>query len=241
MRLFILLFLAIGLLAQAPQQVVDTGRVGPQTGADGSSGPIRQGRTLEMMTADAHARYQEAVVRGNVFTASTATAGFTNTSNSISPCPINTCTPMIGILNPPNSGKNAVILRSYVSQISGTPPAVPVCFWNVIPPGTSLNAPTGVSGVNNFTLQSFGSQVKATIGVAINNTGSAATLLRPISGISIGTPAALAQGTALISTLEETAGEIVVPPGGWAGIVCGNAAGTTWLLHGSITWEETQP
>jgi hypothetical protein len=73
-------------------------------------------------------------------------------------------------------------------------------------------------------------------------TGSvAASVLRPMSGISIGTPAALGQGTSQMLAMEETAGEIVVPPGAFAGIACGNGAGTSWLLAASMTWEEVTP
>jgi len=223
-----------------PCITVDQGIVGPRTAADGSQFMLRGSRDSSLISTDAHARYQEAVIRGNVFTLSSVTAGITVAAANNSPLAANTGQPLVGIFNPASNKFCASILRAFVSQISGTPAAVPMFFWNVIASPAGITAASANPPINNFTFKGVGSSMQGYINSAL--TGSVvAIVLRPIAGITIATPTALAQGTASVSILEETAGEIIVPPGGFCGIAVGNGAGTTWLVSASMTWEEVIP
>jgi len=219
------------LTAQSTLVTQDQGKVGPVTGGDGTVQNLRLGRDSAIVTQDAHARYQEAVVRGNVYTGTAIQITIVAANNS----PLGAGgTPVVGIFNPTSSGKNAVIWRAVAATASGTPAAQPFCIWNVIPAPAGITA-AGTSGVNNFTFAAAGSQMKLFSNAAWTGS-SAATALRPIGGIT-----AVAAGSTNPTVSEETAGEIVVPPGAAAGIACGNAAGTTWILSASMTWEEVTP
>src|SRR5258708_35890987 len=77
-------------------------RVGPYAAADGAQITQRASRDSTTVTQDAHARYQEAVARGSVFTASNQagialSAGLVATPSGLS------------LYNPIASGKNCVI------------------------------------------------------------------------------------------------------------------------------------
>lgn len=227
MRFLLLVAGAAGLMAQPASPVVDQGRVGPATASDGTFAPFRLARTGELSVSDAHARYYEAVVRGNVYTASTIQATVATANNS--PL-IAAGTPLLGIFNPANSGKMIVILRAIVCGVSGTPAAQPLFIWNVI--SQAAITVGGSNGVNNLT---FTSNSAARVFMNAVTTGSPpATVLRPLGGSS---SAAIAASSQACSS-EDTAGEIIVPPGGFAGIAVGNAAGTTWIVSASATWEE---
>lgn len=207
------------------------GKVGPVTGADQTAQELRMGRSAELIVADGHAVYQESVSRGGVFTVSVVQATIATANNS----PLGAGgTPLVGIFNPANSPKNLVVLRAVIGTASGTPAAQPFCVWNVIPAPAGITA-AGAQGVNNFTFQAAGSVAKSFSNSAI--TGSvAATALRIIGGT-----AAIAAGAGIYSVTEDTKGEIVVPPGAFAGIACGNGAGTTWIVSAALSWEEVFP
>lgn len=77
-------------------------RVGPAFGQDGVQEPPRLGRTLEMIVGHAHGRYQEAVLRGNVFCAGNSASQATSTASG-------TATGLI-LTNPVNSGRILSVL-----------------------------------------------------------------------------------------------------------------------------------
>src|SRR5258705_7875934 len=85
-------------------------RTGPVVTADGSINPARNDKTGALVLTDAHGRFQEAALRGNLFS-----AGMTTTSISGAPFTTGTltasCTPIIGLWNPVGSGKNLVVLQ----------------------------------------------------------------------------------------------------------------------------------
>lgn len=226
------ILLVLPLAAQQNSSIIDQGRVGPSSTADGGIVPLRLARSGELNVSDAHARYQEAVVRGNVYTGTAIQATVATTNNS--PLTANTGVPLVGIFNPANSGKNLVILRATVCNVSGTAAAQPLFVWNVISAPAGITA-AGTNGVNNL---SFTANSAARLFPNSAITGSlVATALRPIGGF---TGAFATSGTAGGSacTTEETAGEIIVPQGAFAGIAVGNGAGTTWIVSASMTWEE---
>lgn len=78
-------------------------KTGPQTLADGAQSPVRGCRSGEMAVSDAHARYQEAVLRGNCYTGAMASAamGTSLTSTMVTIC----------LYNPQGSGVNLVLLN----------------------------------------------------------------------------------------------------------------------------------
>lgn len=229
----VLLFLLCTGLShgQIAPQVMDNGRVGPVLGADGTQQPLRLSRDASLVNTEAHGRYQEAVQRGNVFTGTSIQTTVATTHNS--PLPAGTGTPLVGIFNPLNSGKNLVVLHTVVCHVSGTVAAQSLFVWNVIAAPAGITA-AGTNGLNNL---NFTANSTARVFANTATTGSlVGVAFRPIGGPASGSVVATQQMNSC--TVEETAGAIIVPPGAFAGIAVGNGAGTTWIVSASMTWEE---
>ena len=181
---------------------IDQGRVGELLGQDGVVQPLRLTRKGALAAADAHARYQEAVLRGNVYylaTGSAAPTAFTGGAAG---------TPLIGVHNPTGSGKALVFLAASVS-----PTAVPTAAGVVNPElwaGVSA-LPTGTvtSPTNMASQQSTGSVAKGFVGVGM--TGS--TAINIVTGIGSFWWATAAAGAMMSSGMVELAGLIVATPG----------------------------
>ncbi len=181
---------------------VDQGRVGELLGADGAIQPIRLTRKGALATTDTHAKYQEAVLRGNVFFLSASAAAptaFTGAAGG---------TPLIGVMNPAGSGKALVFLAASTT-ITAVPSAAGVVdseLWagtSVLPTGT-VTAPT-----NMATLQSTGSVSKGFVNTAM--TGS--TAINLVTGLSAFWWATAAAGAMASSGIVDLAGIIVAIPG----------------------------
>ena len=204
--------------------------VGPKASSDGTQIPLRGDKTGALVSTDAHARYQEAVLRGSVYTANAKSVTVTVTTD-ITPLPANTGRPQIGVYNPVGSGKNLVILRAGSATVSGTPGG-PFYLDVIAATGTVITATpsTGIP-INNFTLQALGSVTKCYAATAV--TGSAAgVMLRPLGGL-----AAIAAGAGNYHFVEEIAGEIIVPPGAFI-CISAHATGTSHVHSCFISWEE---
>src|SRR5476651_1315624 len=79
-----------------------SGIVGPQVKADGSEFILRGGKTGALGAQDVHARYQEAVYRGNVY-------GAANQSGVVTQAGLSATTPVLTLANPAGSGKLGVL------------------------------------------------------------------------------------------------------------------------------------
>ena len=120
-------------------------------------------------------------------------------------------TPLAAIVNPVSSGKAGVILRAFSSLIpaASATPVLPV--WNFIPSPTGVSAAGGSASIS-MQLNNLKSVMKTFVGAAM--TGSAAaTFLRPFMG-NFNDPrhAGAASETGAGVLVEETDGQIIVPP-----------------------------
>ena len=79
---------------------------------------LRGDKTAALVITDGHARYQEAVIQGNVYSLATAAAGVTIAAANVFSAA--NAQPLVGIFNPANSGVNAVVLRGRHTWNSGT-------------------------------------------------------------------------------------------------------------------------
>src|SRR5205809_6167191 len=105
---------------------VDQGRVGELLGSDGAIQPLRLTRKGGLAAADVQARYQEAVLRGNVYylaTGAAAPTAFVGAAGG---------TPLIGVLNPTGSGKALVFLAG-PTTITAVPSVAGVVDWSLWP------------------------------------------------------------------------------------------------------------
>src|SRR5438046_5821075 len=83
---------------------VDQGRVGELLGTDGAIQPLRLTRKGGLAAADVQARYQESVLRGNVYFLSLSAGAPTAFIGAAGG------TPLLGIYNPVGSGQDLVVL-----------------------------------------------------------------------------------------------------------------------------------
>ncbi len=206
-------------------------KVGPQglSLGDGAVVTHRASRQGAGIVGQEHAPYFEATARGNVFSTSNAAVGVTVASTNVSPIAAGTGLGMIVVGNPLGSGKNLVVLKACVSQVSGTPGGGIV--WNLIKNAQLITA-TQV-GVINANLIGGAATSIAQVWNNTALTGSQiAIMLRPLfsqSAIALGVSGAVAE------IIED--GDIVVTPGN-AIALAATATGTTHILSCALTWEE---
>lgn len=202
------------------------GKVGPQVAGAGSPVTFRAGAAAEMIVGDAHGRMYEATVRGGIYVGSNAVAG-------VAPGTALSTTPPLYLWNPPNSGKNLVVLKTSIGYVSGTLGAGFIAYGQVaaqtaLPTGgTALTPQSTLIGGNASGVAKLGT------GSTVANTP---TILRP-AGYSLG---AFLATTAIIPPplVEEVAGEFVIIPGGCFIMQEIGAGGTSPLVVFGLTWEE---
>jgi hypothetical protein len=200
------------------------GQVGPIVGQDGARNPIRQARDASAVVQDSHGRYQEAVIRGNVFFAC-------NQAGIAAGTGLATAAKNMTLYNPLGSGKNLVLLEITLAMTVipaadpgaimlaanlPTPvvPAAPATVTAETVQNALLGGPAGVAKVYN-------TATLAAAPVAIRNIASAAW-------VTTGTT------TALNTVKDEVAGAIIIPPGCYVSIMATAAV----TLQCSMTWEE---
>ena len=199
--------------------------------ADGSIAGLRSERTGGLVTQDAHARFQEAVERGQVYTIQAKAVTVTAVTD-ITPLPATTGRVGVGIYNPLNSGVNLVIWKVFIAHLNGTPggPA----YLDIVSPDAACTDANKSNAINNFTLTNGGHKAKAYSAAVPGNT-KAGVMIKPI----IGSPTAFALATMLSNAEDLLDGSLVIPPGGFVGLTW-HAAGTTHIYSASLSWEEKQ-
>jgi hypothetical protein len=208
------------------------GQVGAPAGtnAPGSTPAIRQGQLGDMIVSELHGRFYEQAYRGAIY--STFVNALTLASTHASPIAAGTGTPIIGIYNPANSGKNIVLIRLQQATTSGTPGGPLV--WNIIPNPQNITASTTASGntaYNNSSLAQSGSVARLFNNLPV--TGSTAgTAFRNAGG-----PTAVAATGAILTYTEVYDGSLILPPGQMLGLAC-TAAGTSHVINVFAEWEE---
>ena len=205
---------------------VDQGRVGELLGSDGAIQPLRLTRKGGLAAADVQARYQESVLRGNVYFLSLSAGAPTAFIGAAGG------TPLLGIYNPAGSGKALVLLVCSGAETT-VPSAAGVIdyeMWagvSVLPTGT-VTTPT-----NMASQQATGSAAKGFVNTAM--TGSTAiNLVTPVNGVYWATAA----GSNLVGTgLVDLAGMIVATPGVLVAFGSRTAL-TSTVTDAFLMWEE---
>lgn len=196
-------------------------KTGPQILGDGTQITARAGRTGEVSVADAHARYQEAVMRGSVYCAANTAAQALSLGSA-------TATGLI-LSNPAGSSKNLVILEitSYIAA-AVTAVANVALFVN-------KNAAAATT-VHTTVITPTNALIGGSTGVGLVD--SAATLpavpslVRSIFGWSW---AATSTSAFQLGVKDEVAGAIILLPGTTLSI---QGVTVAHSVISSITWEE---
>lgn len=196
-------------------------RTGVQTVADGNLVQLRGSKSGELITGDGHARYQEAVYRGNVFSAANQAAIST-------PAGLTASSLNFTLYNPASSGKNLVVLRASVA-VNAAPAAASV-IWLVVNVVAAQAAPATNTALTIRNALLGGGFAAAGVGLVYSTTTLAAAPLvdRVLGFVS----AASLVGVATLS--EEFAGDLIVAPGAYISI----QASTAISLQCSMRWEE---
>lgn len=208
------------------------GQVGPrQALSNGSENALRTTQSGELANSDAHGRYQEAVLTGNVFSlysgAVTVAAGNATTGA------LGTILFIDGFYNPQTSKRLAAILTVAQATTSGTPGGP--LFYNYYCGLNITSAATGTIRPGLLGNAAGGSQMVPQVNVIIAAT-PAATPAAIALGV-VGGPAAIAAGAGIYSAVEDVGGRIIVPPGCVFGLAAA-ATGTSHVVHTQIVWEE---
>ena len=212
--------------------------VGLATRAAGfSQGPQRIGSLGETIVGMGAANYQEAALRGQIFslnlTAITTGVAAGNLTGAAA-----AASTQFGLINPFDSGKNLVLVRFGMGVISGTPGAGPL-FHGYIPNISSLTA-ASPGGTARSNIMGSGNSSVATpwvlaAGSALTGSTQAVVAQRIADFSATGTAQAIANGH--VRTIEEINGSLIVPPGVmW--LPLWGAAGTSLLCGYSVEWLE---
>lgn len=210
-------------------------KTGPQQSPDGIIQPARGGRSGEAVTIDAHARFQEATVRGGVYTLTLAATTTGIAAGNIVGAAAAAAT-QFAFFNPVGSGKNVVLTKVFIGIISGTAPAGPVFhgIFNSVPTVATIGGTVRPNFVSTTNV-SGSVVVPQVLAAGSALTGGTAPIVLRASAFT--TTATAQASVSTVNALELLDGDIVLQPG--TGYVpLWSAAGTSLLNAYSVTWEE---
>lgn len=217
-------------------------RVGPLTAKDGAVNPARGDQTGATVTSDAHGRFQEAALRGNLFSAGmtlTSISNATFTTGTLG----STCTPIVGVWNPTNSGKNLVVLQVRLQMITTaitTPTGPGGLVWATAVGQSAIS--TGITPLNRLSLAASGAVGKGYANTALTGLSGNLTV-QEAAGLTTfiinASTAETAAGYYTVSAggLDNIDGGIIVPPGGVLALL-GTTTPVAISATSSILWEE---
>lgn len=196
-------------------------KVGAQTLTDGSPLTVRAGRSGELNVGDAHGRYQEAAIRGNLFLASNVAAQALSVA-------LATAYTGLMLSNPIGNTKNLVLLGAQLA-LSAAPAAIAslhlIGGYSAVTQVTHTT-PLAAPGIQNALLGTGqASSMKA---------DSSATIPTPGYILPLGSGFTAAALYATTPLWIDLGGCIVLPPGGFIGW----GALTAVTGFGGFLWEE---
>lgn len=216
---------------------------GPILGTSGSPSPFTADFSGAQRVTDAHGRFQDAASRGFLFSAGMTLTSISNATFSTGTLGA-TATPIIGVWNPLNSGKNVVVLQARLQivntalQVTGAGALV----WCTAVGQSAIS--TGITPLNRASLASTGSIAK----------GFAGTVLTGLSGnLTVQEASGLGGLLSNLSTLQTAAGlmpqaptyidnidgALVVPPGGVLALLCTTNPPVAVSAASALLWEES--
>src|SRR6266403_3919387 len=215
------------------------GQTGKQTGQNITVGV---GEFSDLLVSELQARYYEQTYRGNKFMNSTAGGGVQLAATHLFSTAIGTFTPILALYNPLTSGKNLVVEQTFCG-LTAAPLATVTqtgAFLYVVGSGQTITNAQTATPVNALTLKASGSAaIGVTNAVLAGGVGNP-TLLRPVAAnFSLVTATANATGILNGMGVEDLAGSIIVPPGGYLAIANGiSNAVAGHLVTAGFVWDE---
>ncbi len=199
-----------------------SGKVGPVQAADGSTIPLRLGKTGELGVSFVHGKYYEAAVRGRLHYSHCAARAMSAPATSA-----------IGniVWNPPSSGVNCVFYQYNVVYLVTDADALEVDFCY----SAQATVPGSVTVANASgpcLVGAVGTPTSAAKAYAIATITTAATPIRALMEIG---DARLTLGPC--NSSGDLEGSIIIPPGYLASLHSIAAAGTAGITS-TLVWEE---
>lgn len=215
---------------------------GPIEGASGTSSPFRGDNTGAQVVTDAHGRFQEAALRGRLFSGGMTTTSISNATFTTGTLGA-TCTPIIGLWNPTNTGKNLIILQARLQLIANavttfTGPGGLMWAYAVNQGAIS----TGIVPTSRLSLAATGSVGKVFAGTALTGLSGNLTVLEASGLYSFSNNfsnalTAAGQATAGGGGVDPIDGAIILAPGSIIALL-GTTTPVSVSAASSILWEE---
>jgi len=214
---------------------------GPLYGTTGTSTPFRADLSGAQIVADGHGRFQEAALRGTLFSAGMTVTSISNVTFTTGTLGA-TGTPIIGLWNPVGSGKNLVVLQARLQIVMTTLGARtgPGAFmWCV---GVNQSAiTTGIVPFSRLSLVASGAVGKAYANTALTGLSGNLTVMEaagvqggpmPVSGTDV-----LGVVPYAAPSVDNIDGAIVLVPGSVLALLC-TTTPVGVSAASSILWEE---
>lgn len=216
-------------------------RTGPIVTSDGAVNPARADKQGATVTTDAHGRFQEAALRGYLFSAGMTLTSISNASFTTGTLGA-TCTPIIGLWNPFGSGKNLVLLQARLQMVTTaitTPTGPGGLVW-----ATSVNQSaisTGITPLSRLSLTASGAVGKGFANTALTGLSGNLTV-QEASGFStfVNNQSTAETGAGFYTShggIEVLDGAFIIPPGGVIALL-GTTTPVAISATSSILWEE---
>jgi hypothetical protein len=211
-----------------------------KTGAPGL--PFPQDQQSALIVTELNSRYYLNTYNAQKFTASAAGGGVAAAATQLFSTAIASFTPILAIYNPLTSIVNLEVDHIWAG-LSAAPLATPTqtgALILVVGSGQSITNAQSATPVNNKTLKASGSQAIGISNAVLAGASGNAIVLRPMSGlIELVTATAGVAGLVGAINVEDVAGSIIVPPGGYLGIATGISNAVSGHLYSAgITWNE---
>src|SRR5437879_3863704 len=202
--------------------VVDQGRIGEMPGSDAGIQPISLTKQGALKVGDRHARYYEAVYRGNVFWASPGSQALTvNGSGAMTG---------LALTNPSGSGKNFVILDAAVALASAPAGISTLVIGLHSTPIATHTTPIPGQPINALIVNSAPKGASQALVDSAWTPPATATVIRGVGGGPVATGSVTSP-----FMRDEVAGLITLGPGTSIVILCLTTAIT---IVPTLYWEE---
>lgn len=221
----------------------DLQRVGPVLGGTGTNTPFTSDITGAQRVTQAHGRFQEPALRGGLYSAGMTTTSIANVTFTTATLGA-TATPIVGVWNPLNSGKNLVILQARLQVVvtAATATGGGAFMWCTAVNQSAIS--TGITPLSRLSLAASGAVGKGYANTALTGLSGNLTI-QEASGLQggvignfsqVGTAVGFvpAPGSALIDAID---GAFVIPPGGVLALLC-TTTPVALSAASSILWEE---
>src|ERR1700752_4753294 len=216
---------------------------GPLFGGTGTPSPFTANITGAQRVADAAARFTDAALGGRLFSGGMTLTSISNATFSTGTLGA-TATPIVGVWNPNNSGKNLVILQVRIAPVNTAlqTTGAGALMWASSIGNGSIS--TGNAPFNRGTGVASGSVAKDMSGVALTGLTNNLVVRDALAGGSgvISNLSTLKTAAGLfppmVASLENVDGGIIVPPGGILAVLCTTNPPVAISAASSILWEE---